>query len=249
MKKSQLALCICISAMNAGVAIAGPADYVYTPIVEYGEKEIDFKYGTAKQKDGTLKEVSSLGLGYGVSETWFTEIYLKRENAGGAGLTLAEWENKFQLTETGRYPVDAGLIVEFEAPINNGTEPYEFKFGPLFQSEISKVQFNGNLLWKRKFGHQNDGDDPYPTEFGYQWQIKYRWQPVLEYGMQGFGELGQWNDWNPRTAQNHRYGPAVFGKIALGNHRQAIKYNAAWIFGASTAAPNHTLRMQVEYEF
>ena len=67
--------------------------------------------------------------------------------------------------------------------------------------------------------------------------------------MQGFGELGQWNDWNPRAAQNHRYGPAVFGKIALGDHRQAIKYNAGWLFGASTAAPNHTFRMQVEYEF
>lgn len=147
MKKGHLALCLCIGTMNAGIALAGPADYVYTPIVEYGEKEIDFKYGTAKQKDGTIKEVSSLGLGYGVSETWFTEIYLKRENAGGAGLTLVEWENKFQLTETGKYPLDAGLIVEFEAPINNGTEPYEFKFGPLFQSEISKVQFNGNLLW------------------------------------------------------------------------------------------------------
>jgi hypothetical protein len=108
MNKNHLALFIGIGAMNAGIALAGPADYVYTPIVEYGEKEIDFKYGTARQKDGTLKQVSSLGIGYGVSETWFTEIYLKRESEGGTGLTLAERENKFQLTETGKNPVDVG---------------------------------------------------------------------------------------------------------------------------------------------
>lgn len=48
MKKNHLALCICLGAMNAGVALAGPADYVYTPTVEYGEQEIDVKYGAAE---------------------------------------------------------------------------------------------------------------------------------------------------------------------------------------------------------
>ncbi len=248
MQRKNLAMIFCLGVLNAGIAFGGPADYVYTPIVESGEKEIDFKYGTDRQKDGTLKQVSSIGLGYGVSESWFTEVYLKRETAGGAGITLAEWENKFQLTETGKHPVDVGLVAELEAPLNNGTEPYEFKFGPLFQSEFGKVQLNGNLLWKSKFGHLNDGDDPYITGFGYQWQIKYRLQRVFEYGLQGFGEMGKWNDLEKQADQNHRFGPAVFGKLALGK-RQAIKYNAAWLFGASKAAPDDTFRMQVEYEF
>lgn len=248
MKMKYLPVFLCLGVLETEIALAGPADYVYTPIVESGEKEIDFKHGSARQKDGTLKQVSSLGFGYGVSDTWFTEIYFKRESAGTARLTLAEWENKFQLTEAGKYPVDVGLIMEFEAPLNDGNEPYEFKFGPLFQHGTGKLQLNGNLLWERKFGNRNDGDDPYMTEFGYQWQIKYRWQPVLEFGMQGFGELGQWDHWEKSANQNHRFGPAVFGKFSLG-HRHAIKYNAAWLFGASSAAPNHTLRMQVEYEF
>jgi hypothetical protein len=34
----------------------------------------------------------------------------------------------------------------------------------------------------------------------------------------------------------------------LGN-KQAIKYNAAWLLGASSAAPDHTFRLQAEYEF
>lgn len=226
---------------------AGPADYVYTPTVEYGEREIDFKFGSARQPDGTLRQVTSLGFGYGAREYWFTEVYLKQEGSGGQNTTLAEWENKFQLTETGKYPVDLGLIVELEAPVSSSA-PWELKLGPLFQTEFDKLQLNGNLLFKRAFGKINESGIPFSTNLGYQWQAKYRWQSAFEFGMQGLGEMGKWNNWDKQADQNHRIGPVVFGKIALGN-RQAIKYNAAWLLGASNAASNHTFRMQVEYEF
>jgi hypothetical protein len=62
------------------------------------------------------------------------------------------------------------------------------------------------------------------------------------------GEMGKWDQWDTASKQNHRMGPAAFGKFALGN-KQAIKYNAALLFGASDAAPNNTFRMQLEYEF
>ena len=78
--------------------------------------------------------------------------------------------------------------------------------------------------------------------------LKYRWLPEFEFGLQGFGEMGKWNDWAAKDEQSHRVGPAVFGKLPLGGG-QAIKYNAAWLVGTSKAAPDHTLRMQVEYEF
>ena len=233
-----------LGAMLSGSVFAGAADYVYVPAVEQGEKEIDFKFGSAKMSDGTSTQVKSLGFGYGATEYWFTELYLKRESENGSQLSLAEWENKFQLTETGKYAVDAGLIVEIEVPINNGDEPYEFKLGPLLQKEIGKLQLNGNVLFERKFGQSGD----YITEMGYQLQAKYRWQPTLEFGAQALGDMGEWNNLDTRDAQNRRVGPAVFGKIDLGNH-QKIKYNAAWLIGSSPAAPDHTFRMQVEYEF
>jgi hypothetical protein len=229
------------------MVFASPADYVYTPIVEYGEKEIDFKYGTAKSKDGTLSDAASVGLGYGVREYWFTEFYLKQERTGNQIANLAEFENKFQLTETGKYPLDLGVITELEAPLSSNA-PWEFKFGPLLQTEFGKLQLNGNLLFERAFGKTDESGVPYTTNFSYQWQAKYRWKEMLEYGLQGMGELGKWNDWDKQTEQTHSAGPAVFGKLALGN-RQAIRYNGALLFGTSTLAPNHTLRLQVEYEF
>ena len=87
------------------------------------------------------------------------------------------------------------------------------------------------------------------TEIGYQWQVKYRWQPAFEFGLQGFGEMGKWNHWEPSREQNHRVGPAIFGKVKLGEGREAIRYNAALLFAASHAAPKSTFRMQAEYEF
>jgi hypothetical protein len=143
--------------------------------------------------------------------------------------------------------VDIGLITELEAPLSSNV-PWEFKLGPLFQTEFGKIQLNGNLLFERAFGKTDESGAPYVTVFSYQWQAKYRWMEAFEYGLQGFGETGKWNDWDKQADQIHSAGPAVFGKIAIGG-RQAIRYNAAWLIGTSSAAPNHTLRMQAEYEF
>lgn len=248
MKLKHQMLTLCLGTLITGTTYAGSADYVYTPAVEFGEKEIDFKFGSAKQTDDSNQHVTSLGFGYGATEYWFTEFYIKREVASGGKLTIAEWENKFQLSETGKYPVDIGLITEIEAPINNSNEPYEFKIGPLFQTEFGKLQLNGNVLFERKFSNLPAGDPPYITDMGYQWQAKYRMQPAFEFGIQAFGDLGEWNDWESRDNQDRKIGPAVFGKVTLANH-QVIKYNAAYLFDASPVAPDRTFRMQLEYEF
>jgi hypothetical protein len=222
------------------------------PTVEYGEKELDFKFGTAKEDSGETNQAASLGFGYGATEWWFTELYLKTEHLNPEPrLNILEWENKFQLTETGKYPVEVGLITEFEFPINQHGTANEFKFGPLFQTEFDKLQLNGNLLLERTFGGSSDiPNEPieHETVFQYQWQAKYRWRKEFEFGLQGFGEMGKWNDWLPRNEQEHKLGPAIFGKLDIGNH-QAIKYNAALLQGVSDVAPNHTFRAQVEYEY
>jgi hypothetical protein len=238
-KLSHLAI---VASLFSHAAIAGVADYVYVPAVEYGEKEIDFKTGTAKLSNGNRAQVSSIGFGYGVTEYWFSEVYFKHEREGSDTISIGEWENKFQLTETGKYPVDLGFVVEIEAPLNKNAA-YELKLAPLLQTEFGKLQLNGNLIFERTFG-----SNQHATELGYQWQAKYRLQPTFEFGLQGFGDMGKWNDWAPADEQNHRLGPAVFGKFDLGA-KKAVKYNAALLFGTSEVAPNNTFRMQLEYEF
>ena len=54
-----------------------------------------------------------------------------------------EWENKlFQLTETGKYPIDVGFIMEFELP-RDRSEGNEFPFGLSIRRDarIARCQF------------------------------------------------------------------------------------------------------------
>ena len=243
--KTHATLLVAGALLSPLLALAGPSDYVYTPTVEYGEKEIDFKFGSARKSGEPNESAASIGFGYGAKEWWFTEIYLKykRENNEGTHYDAIEWENKFQLTETGKYPVDIGFLVEIERPKDHA-EGWEVKWGPLFQTEFGKLQLNANILFERSF----DAAERSKTELQYQWQVKYRWLQQFEFGAQGFGEMGEWDHWASSNERIHKLGPAIFGKIPVGDH-QAIKYNAAVLFGASKAAPDHTFRMQAEYEF
>jgi len=230
--------------LAAGSALAGPDEYVFLPSVTYGEREIDFKYGAATKKDEPTAQAASLGVGYGVTEWWFTEFYFKGAREGSrSAFDAIEWENKFQLTETGKYPVDVGFIAEFELP-HDRTEGNEFVFGPLFQTEFDRLQINFNpLLTNITRAVEGNG-----TYLGYQWQVRYRWMEALDFGAQGFGDMGRWNHVAPTDEQSHRLGPALFGKVGLGG-RQAIVWNAALLFGVTKESPDCNFRMQVEYEF
>jgi hypothetical protein len=242
-----VALALALATLTApSTTMAGPSDYVFTPIVEEGEREIDFKSGSAKARDGTRESKYSLGLGWGATNWWFTELYAiwHKEPGERHSFDAWEWENKFQLTPSGKYPVDVGFIFELERP-KDRSEGYEYKWGPLFQADLSStLQANLNILFEKHIRTS----EPSTAELGYQWQVKYRYRPELEFGLQGFGDVGPWNDWESRSEQPHVAGPAVFGRIRVGQ-RQTIKYNAALLFGMTHGSPRNTARMQAEFEF
>jgi hypothetical protein len=244
MKRILMKAAACLPLL-AQLAFAGPNEYVFMPAVTYGEREIDFKIGTAKKPDEDRGSAASLGFGFGVTQSWMTELYVKynREGSDRTRFDAFEWENKFQLTEPGEYPIDIGFITEIERP-KDRAEGYEVTFGPLFQKEFGNIQLNANVIFQRNYRAAEDN----PMRLNYQWQAKYRWHPLFEFGGQGFGELGQWNHWAPANEQTHRLGPAIFGKLALGG-RQAIKYNAGLLFDISGENRGNTFRAQVEYEF
>lgn len=234
--------------LAAQVAHAGPSDYVATPTVETGEFEVDFKAGSARLGDGNRATAQSLGLGYGVNSFWFTEFYAKWHGAsdgsiaGGHSFDAFEWENRFQLNETGKYPVDVGFLLEIERPRDHD-EGLEVVWGPLLQAEFGRVLGNLNLLVEKNYRAATAA----PASLTYQWQLRAPVAERIELGVQGFGNLGRWDKWAPHAEQEHSLGPAVFGKLNLGAH-QAIKYNAGWLVGLTDASARHTVRLQVEWE-
>ncbi len=248
MKKIMMASVL--AAACSGFAHAAPDEYIYPARVEAGEREIDFKFGTRDMRDRSLNRSSaSIGLGYGVNEHWFTEVYVKYNHEAGSQTEFdaLEWDNRFQLTETGRYPVDVGFLLEIERP-QDRAEGYEVKWGPLFQADIGRTEWIANFLFERNYR----SNEPSHATAYYQVQGRYRVQKEFAYGFQAFGDLGRWDNWASTRQQGHRIGPAVFGKFALDSH-QAIKYNAAYLMGRNriddTAVRGNTFRVQAEYEF
>ncbi len=229
-----------------GVVVhAGPHDSVESPIVVDGEKEIGLNWGIQKNRDGTSATAFSVGFGVGVTPWWSSEISVKYKRPAGDVVALDAWEwgNHFQLSETGKYPVDIGFLLEIERP-EDRTEGYEITFGPMFQAEWDRVQGNLNLLFQKHV----QASVPFDTELHYQLQLKYRQSEKLEWGAQAFGSLGQWDNWAPSAKQEHKFGPAIFGKIKTGV-KQAVLWNAALLRGTTSATAPTTLRLQAEYEF
>jgi hypothetical protein len=85
-----------------------------------------------------------------------------------------------------------------------------------------------------------------------QWQVKHHWEPALAFGVQGFGELGDWDDWLPHRQQSHRAGPVISGTLCGfggANDAHALKYEAAWLGGKIYGEYAKTLVLRVQYEF
>lgn len=226
------------------VAAANPAGYVATPQIEEGEKEVELVVGAERGRDRRSGWGTLLKLGYAPTAWWAVEVATlwHREPGERAGYDAWEIEQRFALTDPGRYPVDLGLLLEIEHP-KDRDEGWELRWGPLLQTEWGAMQANLNVLFERHLR----AAAPAPTELGYQWQVRWRADRRLDLGAQGFGAVGPWRRWAGHSEQSHQAGPAIFGKLGGGQH--GWKYDAALLFGSGGESPRRALRARLEYEF
>ena len=221
-------------------ALAGAADTVYSPLVVKGETEFELRGGFRDFANVPNEHAFVFDVGYGVTNNWRTELVLEQAAEGGkpGRLEAWEWENVIALTEQGKYWLDLGLFAEYEHAFNG---PGKLIVGPMFMKEIGPTVANLNLLFTREVGNGASNQ----TTLGYTWQVKWRGREALEWGMQGFGSLGALA--NLGRGDSHIAGPALFGARRLPNGDKLV-YNAAVLGGLNAAAPDVTLRFQIEYE-
>ena len=233
--------------LTSAPAHADANGYVHLPDVVAGEHEIDLKWGRQQERSGSNGAAGSVGLGYGVNDVWFTEVYGKYVRDPGADTVFdaTEWENRFRFTEAGQYPVDVGFLLEIERPTQRA-DGYEVTLGPLLQTQSGPWQGNLNLLM-RDHVRSNTAR---PRELLYEAQLRYRHQESLDWGLQALGSFGAWQS-DPASladGRSHRIGPAWFGKLRTGDHT-AVVWNAAVLFRVGQGPLGTTLRLQAEYEF
>ncbi|MES2072544.1 MAG: hypothetical protein V4488_19445 [Pseudomonadota bacterium] len=230
--------------VSGTTALANPGYYVVTVYDNQGEKSLDFRYWSVKRPGRAETIWPELGFGYGVTSRWYTEFYASTIGTSSADLKLDtwNWQNDYLLTQ-GQYPFDLALHSNL-ARAHDSDEGYTLEFGPAVQTEVGRLQLNGNLFFERDFRSEYGG----ATQLKYQWQARYHWKPALEFGLQGFGELGDWNHWAPRNRQSHRAGPALFGSLPVGAS-QTIKYQVAYLSGSIYGSHGNMLTLRLQYAF
>lgn len=233
---------------------AEPSYYLIPTYENAGEKVVDFRLWSVKIPNDPRATAPHLGFGYGVSREWYTELavgYLHTPETGTQQTDL-NWQNDYLLTR-GQYPFDLAIhsnIRQYRALDAERRAEYfgeyrglNIEFGPVLQTDIGRTQLNANLLFDRSYRSEASSR----MQMKYQWQAKYRFFPQLHLGLQGFGELGDWDHWAPRSQQSHRAGPVIAGVLPLG--QQALKYEASFLSGSIIGEHAKTFSMRVQYVF
>lgn len=230
--------------MTASTAMADPGYYLVSVYSNEGEKSIDFRYWTVKHPGSPAVVWPEIGLGYGVTSRWYTEVYASYIGSSDSATRLStmNWQNDVLLTQ-GQYPFDLAVHTNFIAN-RERSRGYALELGPVFQTDVDRIQLNANVFFERNY----QSAAPSQTRLKYQWQAKYRWKPAFQFGLQGFGELGEWDNWSPRDRQSHRAGPMISGAWPLGAG-QSIKYEAAYLSGSIYGSQGSMFSTRVQYVF
>lgn len=220
---------------------------VYSPTVEMGEAELEFRGHTTfddrRAKDDQQKYI--IEAGYGFTEYWFSAVFgeIEKEQNGEMEYEATAWENIFQLTEQGEYWVDVGLYLEYEyAHESYNNDKAEFKV--LLEKATGNWVHTFNLIFERELGNNASGE----TELGYAWRTRLLMGKSLEPALEIYGNTGELGRPDHSEDQDHRAGPVIGGEFKLGN-TDKLGYEVGYLFGLTDAAPDGTLKFTLEYEF
>lgn len=239
-----LALLILLLAARQAAA-ADPGYYLVSVYENEGEKSIDFRYWTVKFPGSPEVRWPELGFSYGVTKRWTTEVFASYIGSRkmGTRISTLNWQNDYLLTQ-GQYPFDLAVHTNLISYREAGAG-YALEAGPVVQTEVGRTQLNANVFLDRSY----HGTERSRAQMKYQWQAKYRWKPGFQFGVQGFGELGDWDHWAPHGKQSHRAGPVISGTLPLGSGTQALKYQVAYLGGSIRGRHGKMLSMRLQYVF
>jgi FTR1 family protein len=218
---------------------------VYSPHVEKGELEIEARGCLAQgnRPEGDSAQTDKYEVGYGFTDWWSSMAVLEYERAAREGYhpSAKAWENIFQLTEPGRYWLDAGVYLEYAwADAHSDSDEIEAK--ALLEKSIGRWTNTANLIFNRTVGAGSDDG----VNVGYAWRTGYRWMPEIEPGIEVYGGMGQTGSLGLND-QSQSLGPEVLGRIRL-SPGVALAYQVGYLFGLTSETPDGTFRWSLELE-
>jgi hypothetical protein len=214
-----------------------------------GSDSVDPRAGIGGNQSYTME------LGTGLTSWWHSEIELGFDNDPDNGqptmLTQVVSENTFELTEPGEYFADFGFYIEYGQSTTRGAAAAsnQVTFGPVIAKDIGRTTHTINLFLTRQLGPDQTSQG---LDFSYAWQSRWNLWAPLSPAIEIYGDAGTLGA-SPRFSQQELLaGPVAVGSLrlhdlGLGN-AGALKYEVGWLFGATRATADGTLRWRVELE-
>jgi hypothetical protein len=218
--KRGFSVWVCTTAL-AGSAAADPGYYVVTPYDQAGRVGVELRYWTVKPPDEEAQIWPELGISYGVNTRWTTRLLASWVGYGASDQVLSSWnwQNVVLLTQ-GEKPYDLAIHAQLA---RNVGQSHALELGPVWQTDFGPLKLNAGAFWEYDSGRRE-------TRLKLQWRGVYRVHPGWRVGLEGFSEVGKWNDWSPRRRQSHRAGPALLATL-WDDGRDTVTLNAAYLFG------------------
>lgn len=232
--RSWLAL---LPAALAAPVGADPGYYLVTPYDQAGRVGAEVRYWTVKPAGEEATLWPELGLSYGINTRWTTRLLASWIGYGASDQVLSSWnwQNVVLLTQ-GEQPYDLALHAQL---IRNRGESNALELGPAWQTDFGPLKLNANAFWEYDTRRRE-------TRLKLQWRGLYRVAPGWRVGLQGFSEVGQWNDWLPRERQSHRAGPALLATL-WDEGPDTVTLNAAFLFGKTYGSRGDMFTMQLQW--
>lgn len=249
--------------MPAALALLLPlhahADFhIFSPYeIDYGELEIEHNGDASfdRQPGNSGAQSYTIELGTGLTTWWHSEIEFGFDRDPGFAeptmLTQLVSENTFQLTEPGEAFADFGFYAEYGQTLTTGRHagPNEVTFGPLIAKDIGRTTHTINLFLTREFGPDQDTQG---LDFTYAWQSRWNLWAPLSPAVEIYGDAGVIGHAPRLNQQQLLVGPVGVGSLNLNElglgRAGRVKYEIGWLFGATQASPNGTLRWRLELE-
>ena len=248
-------------AVTAALAfpVAARADYhLISPYeIDYGELEIEHNgsMGMDHRRDMAGANSYTSEWGTGLTPWWHSEIEFGFNWDAGTGqptlLTQLVTENMVELTEPGEADADFGFYFEYGQSMTHGSyaTSNQTTFGPVVAKEWGRTVQTVNVLMTRQLGPDLT---THGLDLSYAWQNRWNvWGP-LSPAMEVYGDMGVIGRTPDLSQQQLLVGPVGVGAVqfySLGwGIAGKLKYEIGWLFGATPATAEGTLRWRVEVE-
>ncbi len=217
-------------------------DEIYSPNTEY--RELGVEYSGSRTFDDTHEKNAvyghELALEYGFTPRITGEVSGSFEKEPDESLKMdsGEVEGRFQFFEQGENWVDSGLLVAYGFAAQSH-EPDTLEVKLLLEKDIGRFTSKANIGFEQELGNLAVGG----PDFVFLWSTRYRYCEQFQPGFEIQSDLGQDRTLGHFNEQEHYVGPAIYGRIF--DH---LHYEAAYLFGASTASSQGAARLLLEYE-